>query len=53
VRQTYGQLAGAFYGVQGIPEHWRKKIAFSDRIIELADGLLALAGNHPTGDIDP
>lgn len=49
----YGQLAGAFYGVQGISENWRKKIALSDRIIELADGLLALAGTNPTGDIDP
>jgi len=35
-----GQLAGAFYGLGGIPEHWRGKITLSGRIGELADALL-------------
>jgi ADP-ribosylglycohydrolase len=39
----YGQLAGACYGVEGIPAHWQDKIALSERILELADGLLAFA----------
>lgn len=40
----YGQLAGAFYGVEGIPGRWREKLAMSDRIVELAHGLLELSG---------
>jgi len=40
----YGQLAGAWYGIDGIPERWRNRIALSDRILELADGLMALDG---------
>ncbi|WP_246417629.1 ADP-ribosylglycohydrolase family protein [Methylorubrum rhodesianum] len=34
-----GQLAGAFYGVSGIPERWRKRLAWNDRIEGLADRL--------------
>lgn len=30
---VFGQLAGAFYGLQGIPEEWRTKI-FSKQLIE-------------------
>lgn len=37
----YGQLAGAFYGEQGIPAAWRERLALREKIIELADGLLA------------
>jgi ADP-ribosyl-[dinitrogen reductase] hydrolase len=40
----YGQLAGAVYGVEAIPEEWLEKIALRDRIESLADGLLELAG---------
>ncbi len=40
----YGQLAGAYYGLDGIPRQWRNRVALSDRILELADGLLVLAG---------
>ncbi|SOR31361.1 ADP-ribosyl glycohydrolase family protein [Methylorubrum extorquens] len=32
-----GQLAGAFYGLSGIPERWRKRLAWNDRIEGLAD----------------
>jgi ADP-ribosyl-[dinitrogen reductase] hydrolase len=34
-----GQIAGAFYGVQAIPEQWRKIITLADDIISLADRL--------------
>lgn len=34
-----GQLAGAFYGVQGIPSHWLKRLAMKDEISTLADQL--------------
>lgn len=34
-----GQVAGAYYGVEGIPAHWRDRLAMGDRITELADRL--------------
>ena len=39
----YGQLAGAFYGIDGIPAAWRQRIALRDQIIDLSDRLFALA----------
>ncbi len=39
----YGQLAGAYYGLDGIPDYWCNKIALSDRILKLADDLMVLA----------
>jgi ADP-ribosylglycohydrolase len=43
----YGQLAGAHYGLGGIPEPWLERIALRDGIAGLAEGLLDLA--RPTG----
>jgi len=40
----YGQLAGVFYGEEGIPAVWRQRIAQRGLIVELADGLQALFG---------
>lgn len=37
----YGQLAGALYGEQDIPADWRGKLALRQRIIQLADDLVA------------
>ncbi len=39
----YGQLAGAFYGYEAIPEHWRQRIALANRILQFAEGLLVFA----------
>jgi ADP-ribosylglycohydrolase len=39
----YGQLAGAYYGLDGIPDRWRRAIALPEQILTLADGLLSLA----------
>jgi ADP-ribosyl-[dinitrogen reductase] hydrolase len=39
----YGQLAGAYYGEQGIPEEWRTKLALVDIITSYADRLFDLA----------
>ncbi len=39
----YGQLAGAYYGMEAIPVHWRERLALRNRIESLADALLALA----------
>lgn len=36
---VYGQLAGAYYGVEGIPPEWLRKLAMRDEIEELANQL--------------
>jgi ADP-ribosylglycohydrolase len=36
---VYGQLAGAFYGAEGIPEAWRSKLAYRELIASLAERL--------------
>ena len=40
---VYGQLAGACYGVSGIPDTWLKRLAWTDRIEMLAHRLLNAA----------
>jgi ADP-ribosyl-[dinitrogen reductase] hydrolase len=45
---VYGQLAGAIYGINAIPEHWRKQVFMLEQIIALADALLSLAGSINT-----
>lgn len=37
----YGQLAGAHYGLEGIPSRWVSAVAKKDEIIDVADGLFA------------
>lgn len=36
---VFGQIAGAFYGYDGIPLSWRDVIAEKDTVLRLADGL--------------
>ncbi len=36
---VYGQLAGVYYGEEGIPEDWRAKLAMRELIEEFADRL--------------
>ncbi len=36
---VYGQIAGAYYGEDGIPEEWRRKLAHCELIKSFADGL--------------
>lgn len=38
-----GQLAGAYYGIDGIPEEWLKKLTLYDEIVQLADQLYVQA----------
>lgn len=40
---VYGQIAGAFYGLSGIPAAWRDTVLWNDRILALADQLQALS----------
>ena len=35
----YGQLVGAFYGVEGIPQDWLERLAMREIIGERADAL--------------
>jgi ADP-ribosyl-[dinitrogen reductase] hydrolase len=36
---VYGQLAGAAYGLTGIPEEWRARVKWADRMVEMVDRL--------------
>jgi len=36
---VYGQIAGAFYGADGIPAGWRRQLALRETIIALANAL--------------
>ena len=36
---VYGQLAGAYYGEEGIPEHWLSLLAWRELIGDMADAL--------------
>jgi len=36
----YGQLAGAYYGIKGIPETWTQNVAKREEIMEVAEKLL-------------
>ena len=38
-----GQLAGALHGSTGIPEDWRARLAWADRITARADALVNAA----------
>lgn len=38
-----GQFAGAYYGVNAIPQKWRDRIALGNKINAFAKGLLALS----------
>ncbi|CAF2387630.1 unnamed protein product [Rotaria sp. Silwood2] len=42
----YGQLAGAVYGIENIPQRWRDKLFQIDFLITLATGLF-IKGNTP------
>jgi ADP-ribosylglycohydrolase len=39
----YGQLAGAHYGIDAIPDHWRARVALREHILDFADRLYAAA----------
>ncbi|WP_457572147.1 ADP-ribosylglycohydrolase family protein [Desulfovulcanus sp.] len=42
---VYGQLAGAYYGIQGIPEEWLKKLAYAQLIESFAEKIYELSGD--------
>lgn len=40
---VYGQLAGAFYGLSGIPVHWRDRVSRREDILGIAEALCEAA----------
>lgn len=40
---VYGQIAGAFYGAEGIPRRWREVVAQADMIVGMANRLAEMA----------
>ena len=46
----YGQIAGAFYGIGGIPEAWVSRLAMQDLIMEMAEGCFAAGTGHKFPD---
>lgn len=47
---VYGQLAGAYYGINGIPRKWREKIALYELIESMAKELYELSRYEKEGD---
>ena len=44
-----GQIAGACFGIEGIPEHWRRRLAMRDEIEEMARRLGAAGSTTIAG----
>ena len=45
VAAVTGQLAGALYGLSGIPERWLDRVAWKDRLLAAAQRLLPAAAD--------
>jgi ADP-ribosyl-[dinitrogen reductase] hydrolase len=43
---VYGQIAGAHYGEEGIPERWRQRLAHRELILSMADQLHELSATY-------
>jgi ADP-ribosylglycohydrolase len=46
---VYGQIAGAYYGEEGIPESWRIKLWLRDKIEAFADRIFELSSRTTAG----
>jgi ADP-ribosylglycohydrolase len=40
-----GNMIGAYHGLEALPERWRSDLEYYDELIDMADGLLELAGD--------
>jgi ADP-ribosyl-[dinitrogen reductase] hydrolase len=47
-----GQVAGSVWGMNAIPERWRRQVAWSDRLVETADALWRTARQGALGAQD-
>jgi ADP-ribosylglycohydrolase len=45
---VYGQIAGAFYGEEGIPQDWKRTLAHRSLIVSFADLLFELSRKMPS-----
>jgi ADP-ribosylglycohydrolase len=45
---VYGQIAGAYYGEDGIPAEWRSRLAFRQMIESFAEMLFELSRINDT-----
>lgn len=45
----YGQLAGAYYGVEAIPQAWRERVTRADEIVEMAEQLANSSSTRAVG----
>ena len=43
---VYGQIAGAYYGEEGIPSEWRAIVAMREKIIQMADRLFEMSESN-------
>lgn len=50
---VYGQIAGAFFGLKGIPRGWSGRIALAELILGYADRLFEFANQAPPSDLIP
>ena len=50
VAAVTGQLAGALYGLNSIPQHWLDRLAWKSKIESLADRLHEACGQRPATD---
>jgi ADP-ribosyl-[dinitrogen reductase] hydrolase len=50
---VYGQLAGAFYGEQGIPQAWRSKLAYRELIEGYAERLFSVGAEKGVSPDNP
>ena len=46
----YGQLAGAYYGEQNIPDRWVARVAHRELVVGFADRLFELAEALPVDE---
>ena len=44
----YGQIAGAYYGVEAMPTEWRERLTMTPEITSMADSLYAHARRSKT-----
>jgi len=50
-----GQIAGAIWGYSNIPDRWRRRLAWHDRLVNSADALWSIGGDETRigGDLIP
>ena len=48
----YGQLGGAFYGIEAIPPSWRERVHLGEEIDQLAHDLVDLCLEAPSTRFD-